>query len=292
MVTTESNISARESLLAEIRDAVAKTGRGTISMRKFHTLSGIKWHTFFKHFRSWAEALSAAGIESKPGHRRIDPTHLMEDCARVARHLGRMPSRREYTAHGNFNESTLSKACGGWGRVAPALRAFAAQRRQWADILEYLPRDPTPQLRRRRRQNRSSGLGATAQSVAGCTPTDIPCGPPLDFGPLRHEPTNEQGVIFLFGIMAEKLGFLIEGFQSTAFPDCKAKRLDILPPSSRERWRDIKIEFEYESRNFRGHAHDPKACDLIVCWNHNWPDCPVEVLALKDEAKKLISRPK
>ena len=285
MVTTESNISGRESLLAEIRDAVAKTGRGTISMRKFSALSGIKWHTFFKYFRSWSEALSAAGIESKPGHRKIDPTLLMEDCARVARVLGRMPSRREYTTHGNFNESTLSKACGAWGRVAPALRAFAAQRTEWAGLLDCFPSHSAGSHRLRRKRSRPPARMAAARDIAEHGSAAIPCGPPLDFGPLRHEPTNEQGVIFLFAIMAEKLGFLIEGFQSGAFPDCQAKRL-CDSPSSRERWRDIKIEFEYESRNFRAHAHDPEACDLIVCWNHNWPACPVEVLALNKEIKR------
>ena len=22
-------------------------------------------------------------------------------------------------------------------------------------------------------------------------------------------------------------------------------------------------------------------CDLIVCWEHNWPECPLEVIELK-----------
>jgi hypothetical protein len=39
---------------------------------------------------------------------------------------------------------------------------------------------------------------------------------------------------------------------------------------------------EYESRNFLVHDHDAKACDLIVCRVHNWPECPdnLEVLEL------------
>jgi hypothetical protein len=27
--------------------------------------------------------------------------------------------------------------------------------------------------------------------------------------------------------------------------------------------------------------HDLKGCDMIVCWEHNWPECPLEVLELK-----------
>ena len=40
------------------------------------------------------------------------------------------------------------------------------------------------------------------------------------------------------------------------------------------------IEFEYESRNFLRHLHDPSQCDIIVCWKHNWPECPLEVIEL------------
>lgn len=44
-----------------------------------------------------------------------------------------------------------------------------------------------------------------------------------------------------------------------------------------------------ESRNFRLRRHAPKKCDLIVCREHNWPDCPktLEVIALKDELERL-----
>jgi hypothetical protein len=48
-----------------------------------------------------------------------------------------------------------------------------------------------------------------------------------------------------------------------------------------ERWQPVKIEFEYKSRNFLRHMHNPEGCDLIVCWSHNWPECPLEVIELK-----------
>jgi hypothetical protein len=30
------------------------------------------------------------------------------------------------------------------------------------------------------------------------------------------------------------------------------------------------------------HGHDPKGCDIIVCWRHNWKKCPknLEVIEL------------
>jgi hypothetical protein len=29
------------------------------------------------------------------------------------------------------------------------------------------------------------------------------------------------------------------------------------------------------------HAHDVEKCDMIVCWIHNWPECPLEVVELR-----------
>jgi hypothetical protein len=92
--------------------------------------------------------------------------------------------------------------------------------------------------------------------------------------PLVYAPTNEAGVMVLFGAVAREQGFAITRMQQ-AFPDCEAMR-EIEP----ERWVPTKIELEYESRNFLTHLHPVDGCDLIVCWKHNWPECPLEVLEL------------
>ena len=52
-------------------------------------------------------------------------------------------------------------------------------------------------------------------------------------------------------------------------------------------WAAVRIEFEYKSSAFRLHWHDPNACDLVVCWLHDWPGCPVEVLELRSVIRDL-----
>jgi len=108
-------------------------------------------------------------------------------------------------------------------------------------------------------------------------------GQPMDFRGLRHEPVNEQGVVLLFGLVAKELGYTVEAVQS-GFPDCEAKR-QIGP----ERWQRVHLEFEFESRNFRDHGHPIAGCDVIVCWHHNWPDCPphLEILELSSLINSL-----
>ena len=98
---------------------------------------------------------------------------------------------------------------------------------------------------------------------------------------MAYEPVNEMGVMVLFSMMAHQLGFVIESVQS-AFPDCQAK-IEVEPG----RWQHFRIEFEYESRGFKLHGHDPNQCDLIVCWRHNWKNCPPNIQVL--ELSKLVA---
>ena len=106
--------------------------------------------------------------------------------------------------------------------------------------------------------------------------TDRPMyGLPIQGSPLVFAPTNEAGVVYLFGAMSERLGFLVLRIQ-TEFPDCEAMRV-----VGENRLQMVRIEFEFQSRNFLRHMHEPTGCDLIVCWEHNWPECPLEVLELK-----------
>jgi hypothetical protein len=106
-------------------------------------------------------------------------------------------------------------------------------------------------------------------------------GEPLLDSPLMCAPINEMGVVLLFGGVARSLGFYVTRVQ-TEFPDCEALRR-----VERDRCQLVRIEFEHESRNFLYHGHSLTGCDLIVCWSHNWLDCPLEVLELKSLVGRL-----
>jgi len=54
-----------------------------------------------------------------------------------------------------------------------------------------------------------------------------------------------------------------------------------------DQWQRVMLEFERDSRNFLLHKHDPAKCRLIVCWRHNWPECPLEVIELRSLIKSL-----
>jgi len=84
-------------------------------------------------------------------------------------------------------------------------------------------------------------------------------------------------------MVAKELGYMVEAVQA-GFPDCEAKR-----QIDAGKWQRVRIEFEFESRNFRDHGHSEDGCDIIVCWRHNWPNCPshLEILELASVIKSL-----
>lgn len=92
------------------------------------------------------------------------------------------------------------------------------------------------------------------------------------------EPTNEQGVVSLFMLGAKDAGWDIVEI-GTSFPDAILRKDGV-------QWR---VEFEYKSGNFLQHRHDPRECDIIVCWINDYPDSPIPVLSIKSSDWKSES---
>jgi hypothetical protein len=99
-----------------------------------------------------------------------------------------------------------------------------------------------------------------------------------DGSALSYAPVNEIGVVYLFTQFAKKWRLEIDQIRG-AFPDCIAHL------KTGEGRRELRIEFEYRSSGFRRHGHDPKGCDWIVCWKHDWRGAPqhLEVKELRAE---------
>jgi len=104
-------------------------------------------------------------------------------------------------------------------------------------------------------------------------------GEVINFRGLVYAPINEQGVIFLFSKVSKDLNIEIEEIK-TGFPDAIGR-----VKTSRGYARRT-IEFEYKSSHY---DHLPEKCDIIVCWEHDWTECPkeIEVISLKDAIKEL-----
>lgn len=98
-------------------------------------------------------------------------------------------------------------------------------------------------------------------------------GEPINYRGLVYAPINEMGVVFLFGMIFEELGMIVEEVRNS-FPDATIRRFN------GQGWTRELIEFEYKSSHYKKHKHPVDGCDIIVCWLHNWLDCPLEVCEL------------
>lgn len=106
----------------------------------------------------------------------------------------------------------------------------------------------------------------------------------INFRGLVYSPMNENGVIFIFGKVIEDLNMYIEEIKP-GFPDCAGRRF------TGKGWEKVDIEFEHKSSYFKLHRHSPEACDIIVCWEDDWPECPIEVIELRKIIKDLPNPP-
>jgi hypothetical protein len=270
-------MGTKEELIAAAQALAKKLGATRLSERAFRTSVGISRRRFQRHFRSWAELCAQAGLEPIALREPISDDRIFRAMHDAFLAQGGIGTRLETIERLEIGIDTVYRRCGNWTR---ALIEFAAWARENAPNFPYLPDI----------ERRTLYLTTTKRDVAKYlrpSPSDMPpgppwrtvggrlCGDPMHDWPMLHEPINESGVVLAFGMLARDLGFVVDSV-APGFPDCTAKRR-----VGTKQWESVRIEFEYRSRNFAAHKHDPEGCDLIVCWEHDWPDCPLEVLELR-----------
>jgi hypothetical protein len=274
----------RQTVLDIIRKVITENGGNRPKKEKLLEKIPAKVLSHYFPKDTMTTACSAAGFSFDRYHAKIDLQDWLADWGSVVRNKG-VPTRMEYKSkkYGNkYSPGVFENdpAGGRWSSVPSKFREFAENKAEWADVLPKLPL--TTSESKKVTNEHSKTVKATSCSQPSYSKLDgrPTYGNPIDFRGLRHEPVNEQGVVFLFGMVARELGYMVEGVQ-TGYPDCEAKR-----QVEGGRWQSVRIEFEFESRNFN---HPPDGCDVIVCWRHNWPQCPehIEVVELSSVIKTL-----
>ena len=107
-------------------------------------------------------------------------------------------------------------------------------------------------------------------------------GEPINFRGMVYAPLNEAGVVLLFSKVMDDLGIVYESSPISGF--------DMVGRIKTQQGFELKhFEFEYRSSNFKTHGHDASMVDYLVCWEHDWTNCPeeLEVWELKQIIKNL-----
>lgn len=272
----------RESVI-ELAKKVAKECNTPVSRREFEQRARISTYTIYRLFPDggWNRLRELAGIPRHPlDNEPLSDTEILEAFHSLATELGTIPTGAQIDALAKVSRSSIYRRFGGQ-------KGLLTQYGDW--LKEHNENSPLCGVVEEKLAK--SSVSQTAEALSGLS-TGIKkweklgrteYGAPINFRGLRHAPTNEQGVVYLFGIVSYDLGIIVESVQAS-FPDCEAKRC--IDPKG-NRWERVLIEFEYRSSNFRDHGHDPGKCDLIVCWEHDWSECPVKVIELRKVIQEL-----
>lgn len=260
---------SKDELINRAREVAQKNSQEYLSLEKFTLQTGISYRPVYRHFGDWTSFLNAVGLKPHPSQKiKIADETLYEDYFRVYKLVGRLPLHPDVAKHANYSIGVFENRFGAFSKFRQHAIAFGIDKGILSpDVAVSIPASDLS----------SDGTSNSTYHELNDRPV---LGESIEFRGLHHAPVNEMGVVFLFGMLAEELGFAVESVQA-GFPDCGAKR-----KLKKDRWQRVRIEFEYRSSNFLQHKHDISGCDLIVCWEHDWRDCPLEIICLKDHIKR------
>lgn len=261
---------SKEQLIEKMKHEARKAGTKHLKLQDFKKHTRISDRPIYRLFPGgWIQALKAAGLKPDPGYNiKIPDEALFDDYFKVVNDMqGRFPNYPQFARRSKYSIGVYEHRFGNFTEF----RKHAIQHgiaKGWIK-----PEATQPSI-----ENLRVNASPKEQSYKPLDDRPV-LGEKIDFRGLLHAPVNEQGVVYLFGMLSRDLGFVVESVQSS-FPDCKAKRR-----LKDNRWQRVRIEFEHKSSNFVLHKHDITKCDLIVCWEHDWKDCPLEVISLKNYTK-------
>jgi len=273
-------MNKKEQIISEIRRVSDKLGTQHLTRRDFQRNSKKSSSTVCSVFGSWNRAVKESGLnpvtDFVPEPNEISDDELMEEVIRLTKELGKKPSDREMQALGKFSPKPYIKR---WGSFAKG-RDASYQKLGFPELVKVGERSD---FKKSVVSHKPAIIPKTIRPKEPRQRKKVQFGELIDFRGLRFAPINEQGVVYLFGMISKELGFLIESIR-TEYPDCEGKRC---VDEKENRLEHTLIEFEYKSSQFKQHGHSPEDCDLIICWIHDWEECPIEVLELRSIIKHL-----
>ena len=209
---------SKEEVIAAIQESAARLGH-VPTFTEVRRATKMSKHEIRKHFLTYSKALSECGLQrTGPGY-EADATELFKDWAGLVRKLGKLPTMAEYEMHGSYSVRPLIRRYGGWVHVPAGLQDFAREERlegEWSDVLDVIARHKEEEADGRRTSGSTNGRPLRPRILK-----DRPIyGRPMMDMALGLAPTNEMGVVFLFGTVAKDLGYMVVRVQAE-FPDCE-----------------------------------------------------------------------
>ena len=250
-----SDEEIKKYIISEIQRIAKEQNSKSITRNSFKQNSNISQHQIYRLFGSWNEAVKASGLKPISKTVKLSERELFEELLNVCNKLNKIPSTLDIDRDSKYNSTTYTKRrYGNWPNTLLNFNEWLKNNypdSKYIELIEekYANKSQCNKTVKLKKQNDINKFEWESTS-------NIRYGAPMDFRGLRHEPINEQGVVFLFGKVSEELGFSIEAIK-TGFPDCEGKRL---VNKNKGHWEKVLIEFEYLSKNFKEHGHNTDQC--------------------------------
>jgi hypothetical protein len=282
----------RDEVIEMLKHIAEKLKTQNIPRSTFLRETGISERRLQQLFDgSYNNLVIAAGLEPRffppKGEKLYSDEDLLDEVERVLRIPESKLSRLFFDQNAKVSSSVCDRRFGGWINTLKIIAKrfdVSNDKEIFIRIKEYTgANDITKPLIENNEIENEEYKDENEEYHGSNVDSSNIYGDFINFRGLQHAPVNEQGVVFLFGMICREIGYVVEIVRQ-GFPDCEAKRKIVNKPG---KWQKVRIEFEFQSRSFRSHGHDPNMCDLIVCWENNWKECPIEVIELQDVIKKL-----
>lgn len=147
----------RDRIISEIRRLALANGDKPPGRQVFEAETGIRYAEWYGiYWARWGDALAEAGFSPNAIQAKFDGDSLLRHVAEAYRHFGHVATDGELRLYGRTHptfpsHSTISNHFSGKAGLIAAVRAYVADRPEFADVAALLPAGtaPPPELRRR-----------------------------------------------------------------------------------------------------------------------------------------------
>jgi hypothetical protein len=109
-------------------------------------------------------------------------------------------------------------------------------------------------------------------------------GDVINFRGFVYAPLHAWGVYSLFSTVIRELRLQVEE-TFPHIPGCRARR------RTPRGWEPVVVRCTVHSSEMRVHAADLASGSLLICWEDDWPECPVRVIELRPVIQRLTRVP-
>src|SRR4029077_562309 len=187
----------KEEVIAAVRECAEKIGHAP-SMAEFRKMALVSKNQVRRHFGTYSKVLAASGMERRGAGYRVSTRELFLDWAGIASNLGKIPTMTDYELMGKYSVRPLMTRYKNWSQVPPAMLQCAREEGlegEWEGVLKIIG----DHLQMQEEQARTSGTLYRPDLKPRILTGQPIYGQPLSNSVLTYAPTNEAGVVLLFG---------------------------------------------------------------------------------------------